>query len=112
PQAGEWLRVLGANLLAVNERHERLIDGLLILAVGEQGITDPTPVDLAAIARHVTTESRSAADAARVDLRARLEPAAVSGDPVLLERLIQNLLDNAVRYNLPEDGHATLPTGA
>jgi len=112
PQAGESLRVLGANLLAVNERHERLIDGLLILAVGEQGITDPTPVDLAAIARHVTTESRSAADAARVDLRARLEPAAVSGDPVLLERLIQNLLDNAIRYNLPEDGHVTLTTGA
>jgi signal transduction histidine kinase len=29
------------------------------------------------------------------------EPATVSGDPVLLARLVANLLDNAVRYNHP-----------
>jgi signal transduction histidine kinase len=110
PTAGESLRQLGGTLLAVNQRHERLIDGLLTLASSEQGITDPTPVDLADIARHITTESRSAARAARLDIRTDLRPAPVIGDPVLLERLTQNLLDNAIRYNLPEHGEITVTT--
>ena len=110
PQADESLRQLGATLLAVNQRHERLIDGLLTLASSEQGITVPTPVDLADIARHVTTESRAAAHIAGVDIRTNLRPAPVMGDPVLLERLTQNLLDNAIRYNLPERGAITLAT--
>jgi len=78
------LRQLGANLLAV---------------------------DLADVARHVITESQDPADTAGVDVRTRLEPAPVSGDPVLLERLIQNLVDNAIRYNMPQDGQVTVTTG-
>ncbi len=111
PRADEPLRQLGANLLAINQRHERLIDGLLTLASGEQGITDPTPVDFADIARHVTTESQGTAHAAGIGIRTRLEPAPVAGDPVLLERLAQNLLDNAVRYNLPRHGQVTVTSG-
>ena len=110
PRADESLRQLGANLLAVNERHERLIDGLLTLASSEQGIADPTPVDLADIVRHVTTESQGTAQAAGIDVRTHLRPAPVAGDPVLLERLAQNLLDNAIRYNLPEQGEITVTT--
>jgi signal transduction histidine kinase len=110
PQANESLRQLGGTLLAVNQRHERLIDGLLTLASSEQGITDPTPVDLADIARHITTESRGAAHTAGVDIRTHLQPAPVTGDPVLLERLTQNLLDNAIRYNRPEHGEITVTT--
>jgi hypothetical protein len=41
----------------------------------EQGIADATPVDLADIARHVTAESRGAAQAAGVNLRTDLGPA-------------------------------------
>src|SRR6266516_3934988 len=111
PQADESLRQLGATRLAVNQRHERLIDGLLTLASSEQGIPDPTPVDLADIARHVTTESRAAAHIAGVDIRTNLRPAPVMGDPVLLERLTQNLLDNAIRYNLADHGEITVTTG-
>jgi len=111
PQADEPLRRLGATLLAVNQRHERLIDGLLTLASSEQGITDPTPIDLADIARHVTTESQGDAHTAGVDIHADLQPAPVKGDPVLLERLAQNLIDNAIRYNLPEHGEITVSTG-
>src|SRR5262249_2526709 len=110
PQANESLRQLGANLLAVNQRHERLIDGLLTLASSEQGVTERTPVDLADIARHVTTESQGAAQNAGVDIRTHLQPAPVAGDPVLLERLTQNLVDNAIRYNLPEHGWITVTT--
>jgi len=110
PQATDSLRQLGGTLLAVNQRHERLIDGLLTLASSEQGITDPTPVDLADIARHIAAESRDAAHTSGVDIRTHLQPAPVTGDPVLLERLTQNLLDNAIRYNLPEHGKITVTT--
>ncbi len=111
PQAGESLRQLGGTLLAVNERHERLIDGLLTLASSEQGITDPIPVGLADIARHLTTEAEAVARAAGVRIRTDLQPAPVAGDPVLLERLTQNLLDNAIRYNLADHGEITVTTG-
>jgi signal transduction histidine kinase len=111
PHATEALRQLGGTLLAVNQRHERLIDGLLTLASSEQRITDPTSVDLADIARHLTTEARDAVHSADADIRTHLQPAPVAGDPVLLERLTQNLLDNAIRYNLPEHGQITITTG-
>jgi signal transduction histidine kinase len=110
PQASESLRQLGTNLLAVNQRHERLIDGLLTLASSEQRLADPTGVDLAEVARHATTEAHGAAKAAGVEVRTHLRPAPVTGDPVLLERLTQNLLDNAIRYNLPEHGEVTVAT--
>jgi signal transduction histidine kinase len=106
PQASEPLRKLGGSLLDVNQRHERLIDGLLILASSEQGITDRTPVDLADVARHMATEYQGS----RIDIRTHLQPAPVTGDPVLLERLIHNLLDNAIRYNLPEEGEIIITT--
>src|SRR5207248_1556253 len=110
PQASESLRQLGATLLAVNQRHERLIDGLLTLASSDQGVTERTPVDLADLARHITTESRGAAQNAGVDIRTHLQPAPAAGDPVLLERLTQNLVDNAIRYNLPKHGWITVTT--
>lgn len=110
PQASGSLRQLGATLLAVNQRHERLIDGLLTLASSEQRLTEPTPVDLADIARHIARESQGAAQNAGVDIRTHLQPAPVTGDPVLLERLTQNLVDNAIRYNLPEHGWITVTT--
>jgi len=108
PHANESLRQLGGVLLAVNQRHERLIEGLLTLASSEQRITDPTPVDLADIARHVTRESQGAAQHAGLEIRTHLQPAPVTGDPVLLERLTQNLVDNAIRYNQPEGGWITV----
>jgi signal transduction histidine kinase len=110
PEAPDSLRQLGARLLAFNLRQERLIDGLLTLASSEQGVTEPVPVDLADIARHVTTESQGAAQNAGVDLRTHLQPAPFTGDPVLLEQLVQNLVDNAIRYNLPEHGWITVAT--
>ncbi len=110
-RANEALRQLGSTLLAVNQRHERLIDGLLTLASSEQGVADPTPADLADIARHVSTESQAMARAAGIEIHADLRPAPVTGDPVLLERLAQNLVDNAIRYNVPARGEITMITG-
>ncbi len=84
---------LGETLLAVNARHERLIDGLLTLVASEQALTVHETVDLAEIARHVTGSKVGTVS---------LEPAFTIGDPVLLERVVQNLVDNALAYNIPD----------
>src|SRR5262249_51293496 len=65
---------------------------------------------LADIVRHVITQSEGAASRAGVEIRSDLQPAPVAGDPVLLERLTQNLLDNAIHYNVPDDGAITVTT--
>ncbi len=80
-------------LLRANERSERLIDGLLTLAQGERGLDARTPVDLEQVVRQVTEPY----DRVTVDLR----PVATTGDEVMLTRLIANLVENAVKYNVP-----------
>jgi signal transduction histidine kinase len=110
PHADEPLRQLGATLLAVNQRHERLIDGLLTLASSEERLTVHSPVDLAALVQHVTAESQPVAREAGVEIRTELASAPVAGDPILLERLTQNLLDNAIRYNVSEHGWVAITT--
>ncbi|MEN3304380.1 MAG: hypothetical protein V7603_582 [Micromonosporaceae bacterium] len=99
PQVPAQTRQLGENLLAVNTRHERLIDGLLTLASSEQAPTARDPLDLAEMVRHVLDQH---ANPSGPRLDASLHPAPVAGDPVLLERLVQNLVNNAVAYNVPE----------
>jgi signal transduction histidine kinase len=111
PQASESLRQLGTTLLAVNQRHERLIDGLLTLASSEQQLTDPIPVDLADILRRIATESQAAAQQSGVEIRTALASAPVAGDPALLERLAHNLIDNAIRYNIAEHGWVAVTSG-
>ncbi|MEU8157021.1 HAMP domain-containing sensor histidine kinase [Micromonospora sp. NPDC048986] len=109
PDASAETRRLGESLLAVNERHERLIDGLLTLADSENELTDRTPVDLAEVCAHTTEQAGK--QAPDVPVRRVLAPALTSGDPVLLERLTFNLVENALRHNLPTDGWVEVRTG-
>ncbi|WP_328885523.1 sensor histidine kinase [Streptomyces sp. NBC_00316] len=95
------MRDLGENLLAVNVRHERLVDALLTLARSENGEVARLPADLGAAAATVLEATAPAAGEAGVTLHADLHPAPMEGDPVLLEQLARNLVDNAVRYNVP-----------
>ncbi|WP_433621821.1 sensor histidine kinase [Nocardia sp. CA-120079] len=108
PDAPESTRRLGATLLEVNNRHERLIDGLLVLASSEQRLIERSRVDLAEVVRRVVTVAGDAADRAGIEIRTDIEAAPVSGDPVLLERLAQNLVDNAIRYNVGEKGWVSI----
>lgn len=101
PDAPEQTRQLGKSLLTINARHERLIDGLLTLADSENAISENSPVDLADVAAHVAGEVAGAAGEAQVDLGTELSPAPTVGDPVLLERLTRNLVENAIRHNAP-----------
>lgn len=96
----ERLAEVRQDLLTANRRTERLIDGLLTLAQGDRGLEVREPVPLAAVVREVCAEIPT--DDLTLTLDA--EPVTVSGDPILLGRLVANLLDNAVRYNRPGGG--------
>ncbi|MEU4549153.1 sensor histidine kinase [Nonomuraea dietziae] len=84
-------------LLLHNRRTESLIDALLVLAQAEHGLENRVPVALDQVVRLVLAEGGSD----DVTLTTRIEPFVVEGDPVLLNRLVTNLVDNAVRYNHP-----------
>ncbi|GAA1688568.1 HAMP domain-containing sensor histidine kinase [Fodinicola feengrottensis] len=99
PGACADLRELSEKLLTATARHEKLLDGLLTLARGEEGLAAYAPVDLAETITHAVDLSRPEAEKAGVDLRLTAEPALASGDAVLLERVAQNLLQNAITYN-------------
>lgn len=89
------LRAMAADIRAEVDHAEHLISALLILARNERGLTIREEVDLATAAEDVL----DTAGLGDRRLHATLEPAVISGDPVLAERLIANLVDNAVRYN-------------
>jgi signal transduction histidine kinase len=96
PTAGE-LRRMGHDVRVAVDQAERLIDALLTLARYERGLTVHEPVDLSTIAEDVLDST----DHGDRRVHVSLDPALTSGDPVLLERLVTNLVDNAVRHNTP-----------
>jgi signal transduction histidine kinase len=89
------LREMATDIRAAVEHAEHLIGALLILAHNERGLTVHDEVDLSTVAEDVL----DTAGLRDRRVHATLEPAVISGDPVLIERLIANLVDNAVRYN-------------
>jgi signal transduction histidine kinase len=97
--ASPQLLALGSTLLDVNQRHERLIDALLTLARSEQTVTDAVPLDLAALVRRTAEQFGPQARAADIEMSVDAHVVPVTGDPVLLERLTQNLVQNAIAYN-------------
>jgi signal transduction histidine kinase len=86
---------MAADIRAAVDHAEHLIGALLILARNERGLTVRDEVDLATVAEDVL-DTASLRDR-RVHVT--LGPTVISGDPVLVERLVANLVDNAVRYN-------------
>ena len=83
------------------ERSERLISALLTLERAQAPRQVDEMVDLADIARSVLGQHREAIDARGIGLREQLEPMPLTGDPILLERLVENLVSNAIAYNEP-----------
>jgi len=108
--ADDKLRQLGTTLLAVNQRHEKLTDGLLTLASGEQRAAEFHTVELGEIAGHIVTELTPIAERAGVRLGTAFVPGTIMGDAFLLERLIQNLIENAIQYNIAEGGWVSVHT--
>ncbi|MFG2294520.1 sensor histidine kinase [Streptomyces sp. NPDC048603] len=90
---------LGEDLLEINARHERLISGLLLLAGSEHRVPERQPVDLADVVAHVTVQSGPEAGRAGITLYEDAGPAPTTGDALLLERIVQNLVENGIRHN-------------
>jgi signal transduction histidine kinase len=101
PDAGQDLRRLGSQLLRTNEHNEQLIEGMLTLAESDRGLQGKVPVRLDALAGRVIDQHEDQAAGHQLTLRRALAAATISGDPVLLERLIVNLIGNAIKYNEP-----------
>ncbi len=104
------LRTAHERVLASERQLEQMIDGLLTLTRGQAGLERREHLDLAAIASKALLACEPEAAARGLDVRAALIPAPTAGDPRLMERLIANLLDNAIRHNIPE-GHVEITTG-
>ena len=97
----EQIELVTRQLLATNERNERLIEGLLVLSESDQGLVSRTPQRLDRIVGDVVAGHQAAAGAAGVELIADLHERTVDGEQVLLERLAVNLVQNAIKYNRP-----------
>jgi signal transduction histidine kinase len=110
PTASPELMRLGNHLLHTNERTERLIEGLLLLARSDRGLSSREPVRLDHVVASVLDGARHLADDAGVTLTSRLAPRVVPGDPVLLERLVTNLVHNGIHYNA-RGGTVTVEVG-
>jgi signal transduction histidine kinase len=93
------------------DRAESMIEALLTLAVSDQGRLSTEFTDLATWAEDAIDDA--AAENERLELRVdrELYPAEITGDPLLLDRMIRNLVDNAVRHNEP-GGWIRLRTGS
>jgi signal transduction histidine kinase len=88
-------------VLEESEQQERLIDALLALASSQRGLEVREQVDLAAIAGGLVSECKLEAASRDIRVSAELEPTFVGGDARLLERMASNLIDNAIRHNVP-----------
>jgi signal transduction histidine kinase len=108
PQASlASLRRAHERVVASESDLERLIDGLLALTRGQAGLERHERSDLASQAILAHDSQLQDLD---LDVRQTLEPAPIVGDQRLLERLITNLIDNAIRHNTP-GGHHEIATG-
>jgi signal transduction histidine kinase len=108
----ESLRAACEEVLEAGREQERLIDALLTLARSQRGLDHKEPVDLAAVTRDVLHNLEPSATADGLQADASLSEVTVPGDARLLYQLVSNLVDNAVRHNVPRGRvHVTLTAG-
>jgi signal transduction histidine kinase len=93
------LRAACEEALHLGEHQERLIDALLTLATSERGVEHWESFDLAQLTGTVLAGRRHEAERRGIRIAATLVSAPATGDPTLVERLVANLIDNALRHN-------------
>src|SRR3954453_3970099 len=99
PLTTDQMELLPRQLLETNERNERLIEGLLVLSESERGLVGTAPQRLDQITQSVVDRHLDLAEQADVKLHVDLAHSTVMGEAVLLERLVTNLVQNAIKYN-------------
>ena len=103
-------QAVSQNLLASNAEQECLIEAMLTLASSEAGSGEPKSLDLAAITSEALTAARPAISRLGLNVHASIQHAILDGDLLLVQQLVTNLIDNAVRHNIP-GGDVQVGTG-
>ena len=103
----ESLRGTCRRVLAAGEQQERMIDALLTLARSQRGLSTRKEVELDAVA----ADALQGVHPEGIRVETELGPATTSGDPALVERLIGNLIENALRYNVASGGWVRISAG-
>ena len=96
------LRAAHERVLAAGAQQERLIGALLALARGQAGVDHVRSLDLGAVVARAVAHRQAEAELRGLVLSAELADAPFRGDPRLVESLVGNLLDNAVRHNVAD----------
>jgi len=104
------LEAMAVEVRHAADRAEALIEALLTLARSDRGNGPRERLDVAVLAEDALDAAAPAIRARPVTVQAALRPAEALGDPVLVERLVTNLIDNAIRYNIP-NGWVQVATG-
>ena len=94
------LRAACEEAVQLGEQQDQLIDALLTLAGSEQGIQTRQPLDLAPIVEAALAGRTETATRLGITIDRSLKPAPATGDRILLERLANNLVDNALHHNI------------
>jgi signal transduction histidine kinase len=105
----EGWRSTAKEALACNDEQKRLIEALLALASSEAGLAHRERVDLPGICRDVLLRPDPGICALGLHMETALGPAALDGDPELIERLVANIIDNAIGHNVI-GGHVRVAT--
>jgi signal transduction histidine kinase len=95
----DQLEAMAVRVQGSVERAEATVEALLTLAISDAGPAAQEPIDLATAAEDALDAAQAAIDQRRIKVDATLEPAPTRGDRVLLDRMIANLVENAVRHN-------------
>src|SRR5262249_53523605 len=104
------LREVCHRLLVTGEEQERMVEALLPLARSQRGLDRREPVELAEITGGVLRARWPEAESRGIAVTASLQSAPALGDAPLTERLVTNLVENAVRHNVPR-GAVEVGTG-
>jgi signal transduction histidine kinase len=99
PASSPDVRGLARQLQRPTERSERLIASLLTLAHSETPVRNPAQVDVGQVTRIAADGLLARAARERIHLRLAVPRTVVCGDHLLIEHMVRNVLENAVRYN-------------
>jgi signal transduction histidine kinase len=94
------LRAACQEAIVAGKDQAQLIEALVTLARSQRGLDHREPVDLSAVVADVLRVHEAPAAARGLELDAAIDDAEVPGDVRLVFRLVSNLVDNAIRYNV------------